>query len=122
MPLWNACLRSVTVDAAFNADFGNTVAAIVNQPDGTILVGGYFTTVNGITRNSLARLNGNGTLDKTFNLNANNSGYTVAIQTAGKIVGGYFTALGGEARNYIVRVNSDGSLDGSLSWILIFIS
>ena len=61
-------------------------------------------------------------MDRTFNPNANNSVYSVAIQTDGKIVGSYFTAMGGAARNYIVKVNSDGSLDGSLLWILISIS
>jgi uncharacterized delta-60 repeat protein len=36
------------------------------QPDGRILIGGDFTTVNGTTRNRIARLNTDGTLDTTF--------------------------------------------------------
>lgn len=36
------------------------------QPDGKIIVGGQFTQVNAVTRNRLARLNADGTLDETF--------------------------------------------------------
>jgi hypothetical protein len=37
------------------------------QSDGRIIVGGKFTSVNGIGRNNIARLNVNGTLDESFN-------------------------------------------------------
>ena len=50
---------------------GNTVQATAVQPDGKILIGGYFTTVLGVTRNNIARLNTDGTLDTAFNPNAN---------------------------------------------------
>ena len=36
------------------------------QPDGKILIGGVFTTVLGVTRNNIARLNTDGTLDTAF--------------------------------------------------------
>ena len=39
------------------------VLAAVVQPDGKILIGGSFTTVLGVTRNRIARLNTDGTLD-----------------------------------------------------------
>ena len=42
------------------------------QPDGKILIGGIFTTVLGVTRNNIARLNADGTLDTAFDPNANN--------------------------------------------------
>ena len=35
------------------------------QPDGKILIGGWFTSWDGVPRNRLARLNANGTLDVT---------------------------------------------------------
>lgn len=41
-------------------------AVPVLQPDGRILVGGYFREVNGLDRPGIARLNSDGTLDETF--------------------------------------------------------
>ena len=62
------------------------------QPDGKILIGGSFTTVLGVTRNNIARLNTDGTLDTAFNPNANDDVYSIAVQADGKIlVGGVFT-------------------------------
>src|SRR6476660_7079466 len=43
------------------------VSAIALQPDGKILVGGFFTSVNGTSRNQLFRLNADGSLDLSFN-------------------------------------------------------
>ena len=70
---------------------------VVVQPDGKILIGGDFTTLspNGgaaVTRNRIARLNPDGTLDTTFNPDANETVYAIALQADGKIlVGGFFT-------------------------------
>ena len=70
---------------------------VVVQPDGKILIGGDFTTLspNGgavVTRNRIARLNPDGTLDTAFNPNANGAVYAIAVQADGKIlVGGVFT-------------------------------
>ena len=47
------------------------VYATAVQPDGKILIGGSFTTVLGVARNNIARLNTDGTLDTAFNPNAN---------------------------------------------------
>jgi len=41
-------------------------APIIVQPDGKILLGGVFATVNGISRDGLVRLNTNGTVDTSF--------------------------------------------------------
>lgn len=42
------------------------VQAVVVQPDGKILVGGLFNTVNSLPRMGIARLNTDGTLDESF--------------------------------------------------------
>ena len=60
----------------FDPNANGTVRAVVVQPDGKILLGGDFTTLspNGgapVTRNHIARLNPDGTLDIAFNPNAN---------------------------------------------------
>ncbi|HLM61072.1 MAG TPA: FG-GAP-like repeat-containing protein, partial [Pyrinomonadaceae bacterium] len=97
-----------------------SVYRIVLLPDGKVLVGGGFTTVNGSPRGRIARLNADGTLDATFNPlgGANNTVFEIAVQTDGKIlIGGSFTSYNGSSRNYLARINSDGSLDGSFSTV-----
>ena len=103
----------------FDDDFINTnstdngdVHSYAIQPDNKILLGGLFTTANGIPRNRIARLNSDGTLDTGFDPNANNTVRAFAIQSDGKIlIGGNFTTVGGTTRNRIARLNSDGTLD-----------
>ncbi|MBK8466694.1 MAG: hypothetical protein IPL32_12770 [Chloracidobacterium sp.] len=118
-----------TVDTAFDQNVSSgpspiAVNAIAVQADGKILIGGNFTalTPSGgptTTRNRIARLNPDGTLDITFNPNANGTVSAIAVQTDGKILlGGEFTTLEANGapiapRNRIARVNADGTLDGS---------
>jgi hypothetical protein len=73
--------------------------------------------MGGITRNRVARLNANGTLDQGFDPNANNNYvFSIAPQTDGKIlVGGDFTTMGGITRNNVARLNADGTLDTSIN-------
>jgi uncharacterized delta-60 repeat protein len=115
-----------TLDTLFNAGSGinnnGNIPAIfttILQPDGRIVVGGAFTTFNGIPKNHIVRLEVDGTLDSTFNQGAgpyhfmNNARIqTTAIQQDGKIViGGSFTEYNGTLRNHIARINTDGTLD-----------
>ena len=55
----------------FNPNANVTVHSIAVQADGKILVGGEFTTIGVVTRNRIARLNPDGSLDTGFNPNAN---------------------------------------------------
>ncbi|MDA3894000.1 MAG: T9SS type A sorting domain-containing protein [Salinivirgaceae bacterium] len=109
-----------TLDATFNPQTGanysiNTTAI---QSDGGIIIGGAFTSYNGIVINRIARLNADGTLDATFitGTGADNIIYTTAIQSDGKIIiGGDFTSYNGTARNHIARLNADGTLDATFN-------
>jgi uncharacterized delta-60 repeat protein len=104
-----------TVDTDFDPNIDSnpgSVFEIALQPDGKILVGGSFFTIGGVTRNNIARLNSDGTLDTSFNPNANASVSSIALQPDGKIIiGGVFTTIGGVARSRIARLNSDGTVD-----------
>jgi hypothetical protein len=60
-------------DYEFSISTNNTVFSVATQSDGKILIGGQFSTVGGITRNRIARLNSDGTLDTGFNPNANDT-------------------------------------------------
>src|SRR5207245_10604254 len=65
-----AAVRGQSALDGFDPNANGTVYVVVVQPDGKILIGGGFTTVAGVTRNNIARLNPDGTLD-AFNPNAN---------------------------------------------------
>jgi len=101
---------------SFNPGANNEVYSLAVQPDGKILVGGWFTTLGGQTRTNIGRLNADGTLDSGFNPGANSSPVSLAVQADGKIlVGGWFTTLGGQTRNHIGRLNPDGTLDSGFN-------
>jgi uncharacterized delta-60 repeat protein len=92
------------------------VHSVAIQPDGKILVGGFFTIFNGTTQNGLVRLNSDGSKDNSFNIRTGFDSYvnSVAVQTDGKIlVGGYFTSFDGDEQNRLIRLNTDGSKDVS---------
>ncbi|TSJ46272.1 T9SS type A sorting domain-containing protein [Fluviicola chungangensis] len=106
------------IDLTFNSGNGPNYSIYTSaiQADGKILVGGNFTTFNGLPKNRLVRLNSNGSLDATFNTGSGLNGdvKTIIVQDDGKIIiGGSFTSYNGISRNRIVRLNSDGSLDGT---------
>lgn len=95
---------------------GLRVWAMAVQPDGKTVISGEFTSVLGVPRNNIARINPDGSLDLTFNPNITGGpgAYAVAVQQDGKIViGGYFTHVGGVFRLCLARLNPDGSLDST---------
>jgi uncharacterized delta-60 repeat protein len=101
---------------SLNANFASNsyVVTTALQPDGKMLVAGYFSSVGGYTRNHLVRLNTDGTVDATFNPNPDGDVNCVVVQDDGKIVvGGWFNTIGGQARNYIARLNADGTVDST---------
>jgi uncharacterized delta-60 repeat protein len=102
----------------FGTGFNADPEIFRQQADGKIVVGGYYTTYQGVSANRIVRLNTDFSIDDTFvygtgfNIAVNN----VAIQTDGKIlVGGDFTTYNGTARNRIIRLETDGSIDTTFS-------
>src|SRR5205807_1260252 len=92
----------------------SVVHSIAVNADGKMLTGGGFTTVVGVTRNHIARLNTEGTLDTAFNPNANSRVHSIAVQADGKILaGGVFTSIGGQTRNHIARLDATTGLADS---------
>ncbi len=67
----------------------SSVNALALQPDGKVIIGGFFDHVDGVALNNLARLNTDGSLDTTF-ANANPVGVvgTLALQGDGKVLAG----------------------------------
>ncbi|HET6225516.1 MAG TPA: T9SS type A sorting domain-containing protein [Bacteroidia bacterium] len=94
-----------------NATYTSTI-----QPDGKIIVGGFFKEVNTCTANNLVRLNTDGSLDHTLNktTGANGTIRVSAIQKNGKIIiGGNFYAYQYKSRNHIARLAKNGTIDNS---------
>lgn len=97
------------------------VECMALQPDGKILIGGRFGTIGGTSRNRIARLNPNGSLESTATFNpgtgANDNVTSIALQNDGKIlIGGQFSAVGGASRNGLARLNANGSLEGTATF------
>lgn len=111
-----------SVDSSFDTGtgFNTTVYNILLQSSGEIIVGGKFTTYDGVTANRITRLNTDGSLDDTFN-----SGGTgidegrvekMIIQSDDKIL---FTNPGedceltynGTPIGRLTRLNADGTID-----------
>ena len=110
--------QSGSVDLTFDPGAGadNAVFALALQADDKVVIGGAFSTFNGIGRNFIARLNANGTLDNTFDpgTGANGTVFAVAVQPNGKIlIGGDFTSVNGIALTNLARLNANGSVDTS---------
>jgi uncharacterized delta-60 repeat protein/prepilin-type N-terminal cleavage/methylation domain-containing protein len=108
------------LDTSFNPGTGanGLVWALALQADGKVVIGGEFTSVDGMSRNRIARLNADGSLDTSFNPGSgtNNSVRALAIQSSGKIIiGGEFTTFNGGTRPHLARLNADGSLDTSFT-------
>ena len=108
-----------SLDASFSLvlESNAVVYSIDIQADGKILIGGFFTVVNGQSRNAVARLNTDGTLDTSFNpVFGNATIRRVLVQPDGKIlVGGSFSGVSGFNRSSLVRLNADGTLDAAFN-------
>jgi len=87
-------------------------------PDGRILIGGLFTSYNGVERRGIARLMPDGSLDNSFDPGSGAGGTAVpgveamAVLPDGRIlVAGDFTSWNGAFAGRIARLNADGSVD-----------
>lgn len=114
-----------SVDNTFNPGTGanGNIISVFIQNDGKILIGGLFTSYNGVVKKSLARLNSDGSLDTSFNSGvgiAFSFGtpeiWTINVQSDNKIlIGGNFTSFDGFSSAGIARLNSSGNFDNSFN-------
>ncbi|MGY8719464.1 MAG: hypothetical protein ACKVI3_16980, partial [Verrucomicrobiia bacterium] len=114
-----------SLDLSFDPGIGADarIDALTLRPNGTILAGGYFTTVNGVKRDRIASLLPNGGLDTTFDPGAetpkgdsNRSVYRMVLQPDGRIlVAGQFGYLGGLFMPKLTRLKPDGKWDSTFS-------
>lgn len=109
-----------SIDDSFDPGTGanSTIEDVFVQDDGKILIGGSFTTYNGVTRNRIALLNSDGTLDTSFDPGdgPNTTVRAIDVQADDQIIiGGSFITYGGVNKKYAARLNTDGTLDTSFA-------
>lgn len=108
------------LDPTFNLPLGLNaeVSEVVRQPDGKVLIGGFFSMASAAGRNHIARLLANGTVDTSFDVGtgADNTVHAIALQSDGKIlVGGSFATFNGRSYRGLLRLNADGSIDDAFN-------
>ncbi|HQQ64465.1 MAG TPA: thrombospondin type 3 repeat-containing protein [Pseudomonadales bacterium] len=104
------------LDKAFypNTGANATIGAISALPTGQVVIGGGFTSFNGVSANRVARINADGALDTTFNVGAgpDNFVYALATKKDGTVVaGGSFLNVSGTASVNLARFKPTGVLD-----------
>ncbi len=103
--------RDSTFD--LNLTFSHPINEIALLPDGRILVGGTFSSVNAIPMNRIARILPNGQPDPGFTPGTgfNATVRTVQVTGEGQIaVGGDFTSFNGIATNRVAVLDTNGNL------------
>ncbi len=108
------------------ADLRTIIDVIELAPDGKVYVGGNFTSVGGVIRRDLVRLNADGTVDASFSdvqttpespfyYNSASVRSIVPLTNGQVLVGGSFRTISGAALPALARLNSDGSIDNSFA-------
>ena len=110
-----------TLDADFDPGTGttNAVRTLAIQLDGRVLLGGSFTSFNGSPLNHVARLNGSGQVDASFNVGvgADDTVNAIVVQPDTRIVlAGLFSQANGVSRNRITRLLPDGTADPAINF------
>lgn len=100
-------------DATFYTNLGTgfdaNILSVDIQADQKIVVGGTFTTLNGVAAAGLARINADGTPDTAFNANSTGTSEScrmVKVLASQKILSGSTT---------LTRYNTDGTPDGTFT-------
>ena len=110
-------------DGSLDADFlssgtgasGIVYCIAVQKSDEKIIIGGEFSSYNGMNRGRLARLNDDGSLDAAFPIagdGADDAVHVVAEQSDGKIlIGGKFHNFSFDVSRHFTRLLSSGVID-----------
>lgn len=105
-------------DSNWNIDFSAgqlitpSIDAIAISGD-DIYVGGNFTTIGGVTKKYVAKLNNiNGLVDPNWDANSNNIVSHLFTNGSDIYVTGYFSSIGGQTRSCVARLNNtNGNAD-----------
>ncbi len=109
-----AAISAQSAIDGFNAGVNDSIQRVKTLGNG-VYIAGLFTTVNGVGRSRLARLNYDGTLDTTYNPNPNSNVTAIDFSGAKLVVVGGFSSIGGMPSAGIARLNFDGTNDGTFT-------
>jgi uncharacterized delta-60 repeat protein len=109
-----------SLDQTFNPEGSDGIVySIVLQPSGKVVLGGDFSTVNGVSAPRLSRLEADGSIDPNFSVGGGPNGPVYSLSPSGDgsrvTVGGSFRIFNGSDRLNIARILPSGALDSSMS-------
>ena len=108
-------LRRLAEDGSLEWHYPMNVAAFAVDSQQRVILGGYFTRVEGQYHRNLARLTANGSLDATFSpaigCCATEGVDSVATQGDAVFAGGVFQSVNGAVASHIARIDSAGAFD-----------
>ena len=112
-PAFKSIIR-LNSDGSFDNSFdagsiNSNLYKVVIQPDGKFIIGGFFQTINGVSRPYIARLKSDGSLDESFDAGTSITSPVTSlyIKPDSKILVGGLRSTNGLAK----QLNSDGTLD-----------
>jgi len=82
-----------------------TVYDLAETGDGGLIIVGDFTLVGGTTRNRIARIDADGSLDPIFDPNVNGIVRSVEVSGNTVFIAGSFTSVGGAPRQNVAAIN-----------------
>ena len=90
------------------------IRAVANDGSGGWYIGGSFTQVGGVACHNLAHILSDGTVDSSWNPNADKIVNVLAVSGSTVYAGGYFSSVGGLTRNHLAAI--DTSTGTPTSW------
>ncbi|RYF17605.1 MAG: calcium-binding protein, partial [Flavobacteriales bacterium] len=108
------------IDPTFNpgTGFNSQIYSMAIQMDQKIIIGGNFTSYNGLPAPRIIRLLPDGSRDSDFNAGLGASAIidVILVQPDGKIlVGGRFNSFDNKESQGLIRLNANGSIDSSFN-------
>jgi hypothetical protein len=110
-----------TFDSTFNVGGTGFTAddlyQVIELQSGKYIVVGEITSYNGVSKNSIVRINTDGSVDNTFtsSITSNIIQGVTELSNNKLLIYGSFTQYSGTSKNNICRLNSDGSIDNSFT-------
>lgn len=105
-PLTTSALFNSSGSEVYNLQVDGQVYTSISDGAGGFYIGGSFTTVNGVSRAGVARINSDGTLNTAFNPGASGTVRALYLNGTTLYIGGSFATFGGQALNKIASYDT----------------